>query len=84
MFWWLRISITTHYNRIHIIRNCHPFRFGGHLGNTLKTYLHPHHDSLGAAASAFCVNYTEVRLHIGAASLCVNKQWQRIGKPPLH
>ena len=59
-----------------------------HWGNTLKTYRHHHHDvhchcSLGSTALAFCVNYTAVCLHAGAASLCVNDQWRRIGEPPL-
>ena len=50
---------------------------GGHRKNTLKT--HHHHDiSLGAAALAFCVNYTVVCLCPSGASLCVNDQRQII------
>ena len=58
--WWVRISITTHYNSIHVIINW--FRLtGGHQGNTLKTHRSHHsgicrHASLGAAAPGFCVN----------------------------
>uniref|UniRef100_A0A671UJF9 NACHT domain-containing protein n=2 Tax=Sparus aurata TaxID=8175 RepID=A0A671UJF9_SPAAU len=41
------------------------------------------HASIGAAVSAFCVNYTSVCNQGGAASLCVSDQRQRIDEPLL-
>ena len=71
-----------------MIINYRRFRLGGHLGNTLKTHTQHHHSvyrhvSLGAAAPAFCVNYTAVRLYSSGASHRVNDQQWRIGEPPL-
>ena len=60
--WWVSISITTHHNSIHMVINCHGFRLTG--GTPGKHRRHHHdvyrHASLGAAAPAFCVNYTAV------------------------
>ena len=46
---------------------------------------YPHHDvdrhtSLGAAAPAFCVNYTVVHLYAGAAWFCVNNHGKLVNR----
>ena len=56
---------------------------GDTWGNTLKTHRRHHHNiycqaSLGAAALAFCVNYTAVHFYVGAAWLCVNDQGEEL------
>ena len=79
--WWVRISITTHYNSIHMIVNSQHVINRRTPGDTPWKKTHRchhhvvyHHASLGSAALACCMNYTLVRLYAGAAWFSVKKQ----------
>ena len=56
--WWVRISITTHYNSIHMTVNCQQ----GHWGSALK--------KKHTTVPAFCVIYSSSSLRLRCFTLC--------------